>query len=78
MQLNLYFYPMQKLKRNISYALILLGGILALYEQSKDDPNQYLVIIGLAMLMVGVYTTARRIPEKKNSEAQETEEDESI
>ena len=68
---------MQKLKRNISYVLILGGGILALYQQSLETPNQYLLIAGLGMLMVGVYTTSRRIPDKKKS-SKDDEDHESV
>jgi hypothetical protein len=57
---------MNKLKRNLSYALILIGGILALYEQSRNEANQYVIILGLAMLMVGVYATSRRIPKNND------------
>jgi hypothetical protein len=69
---------MEKLKRNLSYALILLGGILALYEQSKSDSNQYLIILGLAMLMIGVYRTSRRIPDKKQDSNNEENTNEDI
>jgi len=67
---------MQALKRNFSYLLILAGGVLALYEQSLNEPNQYLLILGLFMLMAGIYFTSRRIPskDKTNDEDQQPNE----
>jgi glucose uptake protein GlcU len=52
--------------------MILGGGILALYEQSKNEANQYVIILGLVMLMVGVYLTSKRIP--KNNDASDDHE----
>jgi disulfide bond formation protein DsbB len=63
---------MNKFKRNLSYVMILGGGILALYEQSKNEANQYVIILGLVMLMVGVYLTSKRIP--KNNDASDDHE----
>ncbi len=66
---------MQALKRNFSYILILAGGILALYEQSLNEPNQYLLILGLFMLMAGIYFTSRRIPSKNKTNEEEKKTD---
>ncbi|WP_115463012.1 hypothetical protein [Winogradskyella aurantiaca] len=69
---------MRALKRNFSYILILVGGILALYEQSLSEPNQYLLILGLFMLMAGIYFTSRRIPPKNMSNEEDQETDEQV
>jgi len=66
---------MQALKRNFSYILILAGGILALYEQSLSEPNQYLLILGLFMLMGGIYFTSRRIPSKSKTDEEDQKTD---
>jgi glucose uptake protein GlcU len=63
---------MNKFKRNLSYVMILGGGILALYEQTKNEDNQYVIILGIVMLMVGVYLTSKRIP--KNNDASDDHE----
>ena len=69
---------MKNWKRNLSYICILFGGILALYQQSKEEPNQLLVVFGLGMLMVGVYATSRRIPEKDTQQQTELDDDASV
>lgn len=69
---------MQALKRNFSYILILAGGILALYEQSLNEPNQYLLILGLFMLMAGIYFTSRRIPPKNKTNEEDEQPDEQV
>lgn len=66
---------MENFKRNFKYALILVGGVLALYEQSADEHNQYLLILGLGMLMTGIYLTSRGIPSKQEESNNSNDED---
>lgn len=63
--------------RNLNYLLILVGGALALYEQSLEEPKQYLLILGLFLLMVGIYRTSKNIPSKSenSSESDQNEEE---
>ena len=63
--------------RNLNYILILVGGGLALYEQSLEEPNQYLLILGLFLLMVGVYRTSKNIPSKSDNDTESESDDKS-
>lgn len=52
----------------INYILILLGAILAMYATVKKEQNQYLLIIGIVFLMLGIYRIARTIPSRSNQQ----------
>lgn len=51
----------------LNYILILLGAIIAMYSKVEADQNQYVLIMGIIVLMVGVYRIARAIPSKKDN-----------
>lgn len=59
------------MKSKLNYVLILIGGAIALYANADDDQDQYLLIGGIFVLMIGLYRLARRIPEKPNSQSEE-------
>ncbi len=48
----------------INYVLIIIGACIALYAEAKAEPNQYLLIGGIVVLMMGIYRIARTIPSK--------------
>lgn len=50
----------------ISYILILTGAAVAIYAQAGEDQNQYVLIGGIMVLMLGIYRISRNIPSKKN------------
>jgi L-fucose isomerase-like protein len=52
----------------ISYLLILLGGSISLYFNSLEKENTYLLILGVFILMFGVYRLARTVPSKQQNE----------
>lgn len=52
----------------LSYLFILLGGIVAIYAQAQEEQNSILLIIGIVVLMLGVYTISRKIPSKKDQD----------
>lgn len=56
------------LSRIISFILIVIGGIIALYAQSGTDQNQYILVAGIFVLMMGVYRLSRNIPSKYDRE----------
>ena len=56
------------MSRKISYILIVIGGIIAIYAQAKAEQNQLILIGGIVILMLGVYRIARNIPSKKDQE----------
>jgi len=54
------------MSRTISYFLIVIGGFVAIYAQAKADQNQYILIGGIVILMLGIYNISRNIPSKND------------
>ncbi|MFH6768989.1 hypothetical protein V8G56_09595 [Gaetbulibacter aquiaggeris] len=52
----------------LNYLLIFIGAIVAMYAKSGIDQNQYILIGGIVLLMIGVYRIAKTIPSKKDQE----------
>ena len=52
----------------INYILILIGAFVAMYAKTGANQNQYLLIGGIVMLMIGVYRVSRNIPSKSDNE----------
>ncbi|WP_298238210.1 hypothetical protein [uncultured Algibacter sp.] len=52
----------------LNYILILLGAIIAMYSKVGADQNQYVLIIGIIVLMIGVYRISRTIPSKNDKD----------
>ncbi|MFV0541833.1 MAG: LPXTG cell wall anchor domain-containing protein [Aestuariibaculum sp.] len=48
----------------LNYILILVGAIVALYSNTGEKQNQYVLIIGIVLLMVGIYRISKTIPSK--------------
>lgn len=58
-------YPMNT-SRALSFLLIIIGGVIAIYAQAGADQNEYLLIGGIMVLMLGVYRISRNIPSKND------------
>lgn len=56
------------MSRTLSYLLILIGGFVAIYARAEQEQNQFLLIGGIVILMLGVYSIARNIPSKNDSD----------
>jgi len=56
------------MSRIISYILILIGAFVAIYAQAGEDQNQYILLGGIVVLMLGIYRISRNIPNKNNQE----------
>lgn len=56
------------MSRIISYFLIVIGGLVAIYAQAKEDQNQYVLIAGIVILMIGIYRVSRNIPSKRDQD----------
>lgn len=54
------------MSRIISYILILIGSFVAIYAQAGEEQNQYILIGGIVVLMIGIYRVSRNIPSKKD------------
>ncbi len=68
MNRELFSLTLLIMQRKISYLLILIGGIIAIYAQAQEQQNQYILIGGIVILMVGIYSVSRRIPSKTDNE----------
>ncbi len=52
----------------LNYLLIFIGAIVAMYAKSGIGQNQYILIGGIVLLMIGVYRIAKTIPSKNDQE----------
>ncbi|MEZ4802761.1 MAG: hypothetical protein R2797_08300 [Gelidibacter sp.] len=56
------------ISRIISISLILIGGFIAFYAESGTNQNQYVLVAGIFILMMGIYRISRHIPSKYDQE----------
>ena len=52
----------------LNYILIIIGALVAMYAKAGANQNQYILIGGIVILMVGVYRISRNIPSKRDVE----------
>jgi len=50
--------------RTFNFILILVGGIIALYANSEEKQELYILLIGVMILMFGLYRLSRGISSK--------------
>ena len=63
--------------RLLSFVMICIGGGVAIYAQADKSQNPYILIVGIVLLMAGVYRISRNIPSKfEKEESSETDSDE--
>ncbi|NHN24360.1 hypothetical protein FIA58_001620 [Flavobacterium jejuense] len=61
--------------KNFLYTVLLfVVGIYAIYEQSKSEPNKFIMFGALAIFMVGLYRISNKIPSKQDKENTEDEQ----
>ena len=65
------------ISKNINYILIAVGAVVALYAQNQEEQNEFLLIGGIAVLMLGIYRISRHIPSKKDVENDTKDNEES-
>ncbi|WOD44030.1 hypothetical protein [Hwangdonia lutea] len=51
-----------------NYILIVLGAIIAIYSKAGAEQNQYVLIGGIMVLMIGIYRISRGIPSKNTDD----------
>ena len=56
------------MSRIISYILIIIGAFVAIYAQAGEHQNQYVLIGGIVLLMMGIYRISRNVPSKKDQD----------
>lgn len=52
----------------LNYILIIVGAFVAMYAKAGANQNQYILICGIVLLMIGVYRISRNIPSKRDVE----------
>ncbi|WP_370029111.1 hypothetical protein [Flavobacterium sp. 28YEA47A] len=57
--------------KKIYIPIIALAGICALYEQSKEKPNVYIMIFGIAIFMYGMMRLTAKVPSKNQDNSEE-------
>ncbi|MBJ7881061.1 hypothetical protein [Gelidibacter salicanalis] len=56
------------MSRIINILLIIIGGFVAIYARAGVDQNEYVLIGGIVILMIGVYRISKNIPSKNDPE----------
>ncbi|WP_370479558.1 hypothetical protein [Tamlana flava] len=59
-----------------NYILIIIGAFVAMYVKAGEEQNQLLLIVGIVLLIVGMYRIARTIPSKYDSDRTDNSENE--
>ncbi|MDP5157543.1 MAG: LPXTG cell wall anchor domain-containing protein [Flaviramulus sp.] len=52
----------------LNYALIIVGGFVAMFAKTGTSQNQYILMSGIVLLMIGVYRISKTIPSKTENE----------
>ena len=52
----------------LNYLLIIVGAVVAIYAKTGTEQNQYILIGGITMLMVGIYRISKTIPNRNEEE----------
>jgi len=55
-----------------NYVLILIGAIIAIYAKTGTEQNEYVLIGGIAVLMIGIYRISKTIPGKYDDDEENT------
>ncbi|MCO6175787.1 hypothetical protein NHF50_12110 [Flavobacterium sp. NRK F10] len=56
------------MKKIVLTILFFGAGFLAIWEQSKPQPNPFLMIGAMAIFMIGLYQIMKKIPNKKEDD----------
>ena len=54
--------------KNINYIFMAVGAIVAFYAEKQEPQNQFLLIGGIVLLMIGIYRISKRIPSNKDAD----------
>ena len=58
--------------RTLNILMILVGGSVALYAESGEEQNTYILIGGIFLLMIGLYRLSRGIPSRNEQSEEDT------
>ncbi|MDO6761551.1 hypothetical protein Q4566_15165 [Tamlana sp. 2_MG-2023] len=62
----------------LNYILIAVGAFVAMYAKTNAEQNQYVLIGGIVVLMIGIYRVAKTVPSKTEREEVENNDDEAL
>lgn len=54
--------------KKISYILILIGCVVAIYAQASKEQNVTVLVLGIVLLMFGLFKISVSIPSKRNND----------
>ena len=52
----------------LNYLFIIIGAVVAMYAKTGTEQNQFILIGGIVLLMVGIYRITKTIPNKDDEE----------
>jgi hypothetical protein len=55
----------------LNYLLIVLGAAVAIYSEAGVEQNQYILIGGIVILMIGIYRISKNIPSRNKENEDE-------
>lgn len=62
--------------RKFNFILILVGGMIALYANAEEQQEMYILLIGIMILMFGLYRLSRGISNRNENSEEITNLDE--
>ena len=71
---NKYLQMNKKYGQIINTALIVIGGGILIYTISEEDKNRYLQILGLVVIMFGLYRATNHWVETKDDHEDDNED----
>lgn len=63
---------MNNFSRILNIACIVIGGLIAIYAKADEEQNEYVLIVGIVLLMFGIYRTSRNVPSKFENQEEES------
>ncbi len=55
---------MKSFSKILNYILILVGAVIAIYAQAGEAQDTKILVIGIVVLMVGIYRISKNIGDK--------------
>lgn len=55
---------MKSVSKILNYVLIILGASIAIYAQAEEKQDVLILVIGIVVLMIGIYRISRNIGDK--------------
>lgn len=63
-----------KISKYINYLLIVIGCFVAIYAQAGEEQDVVILILGIVILMFGLFRISSTIPSKNNSDNEDLNE----